>query len=113
MTNQEIIDGLKAGQLPVIIYGAGIVGKVMLSLCEKNGVKVECFCDGNVKTAQSKFCGLDVIHAPLLKGKYRDARVRSLAGRRAAAERPRRFAACRRRAHRLHEIRAGELHPLP
>lgn len=70
---ENIINEIKNKKLPVIISGAGAVGEILLSLCEKNGIKVECFCDNSEKVARSKFCGLEVIHTPLLKKKYKDA----------------------------------------
>jgi organic radical activating enzyme len=70
---EEIINEIKNKQLPVIIAGAGIVGKVLLSICKKEGIKIECFCDSSKKVAGSKFCDLEVIYTPDLKTKYKDA----------------------------------------
>jgi len=73
MSKRQIINEIKNKQLPAVIAGAGIVGKVLLSICEKEGIKVECFCDSSKKVAGSNFCGLEVIYAPDLKTKYQDA----------------------------------------
>jgi len=73
MLKEDIIQEIKNKQLPVIICGAGIVGKVLLSICKDEGIKIECFCDSSKKVAQADFCGLEVIFTPDLKKKYRDA----------------------------------------
>lgn len=70
---EDIIDEIKKKQMPVIIYGVGVVGKVLLDFCEKEDIAVECFCDGNKKVAQSEFCGKEVIFTPNLKARYKDA----------------------------------------
>jgi len=75
MTKQEVINELKSEQLPVIIQGAGIVGKVLLELCNKEGISVDCFCDYSEKSVQSHFCNLEVIHTSKLKKRYEDAKI--------------------------------------
>ena len=44
----------KEKQTPLIIYGAGIVGQTMLSICQQEGVEIECFLDGSEKVAGTK-----------------------------------------------------------
>ncbi len=74
MPNTALLNEIKGRQLPVIIAGAGVVGKILLDICKNNGIKIKCFCDSSVKTAQSKFfCDLEVVYAPDLKKKYKDA----------------------------------------
>lgn len=73
MFKEDIIREIKDRQLPVIICGAGIVGKTLLSLCKNEGIAVECFCDSNKKVVQSNFCDMEVIYTPDFKKKYRDA----------------------------------------
>lgn len=75
MVKEDIIREIKNKQMPVIIYGAGIVGEVLSSLCKKEGIEVECFCDSSekVKVVQSKFCDMEVIYAYNLKTRYKDA----------------------------------------
>lgn len=58
---------------PTIIYGAGIVGKTIYDICKSKNISITAFCDGNFKTAQSKFCNLPVFHTSELKLKYPDA----------------------------------------
>ncbi len=73
MLKNNIIREIKNRQLPVIICGAGIVGKTLLSLCKNEGIEVDCFCDSSQKAAQADFCGLEVIYTPDLKTRYKDA----------------------------------------
>ena len=73
MLKEDIIRKIKNKQLPVIICGAGIVGKTLLSICEREGIAVECFCDSSQKVAQSSFGDMEVVYTPDLKKKYRDA----------------------------------------
>ncbi len=73
MTKEEIVKDIKSQGLPVIIAGAGIVGKTLLSVCREEGIHVECFSDNSLKAAQAGFCGLEVIHTSELKRKFQDA----------------------------------------
>ena len=80
MTNNENlvcnkIEEIKNSKLPVIIYGAGIVGEVILKACQQTGIRVECFCDNNLnKTGQDK-CRVPVVHTPTLPEKFPDAHI--------------------------------------
>lgn len=58
-------------EAPVIIFGAGIVGEVLLCACRDTGIVVEAFCDNNAN--KTSLCGLEVIHVPQLKDQYPDA----------------------------------------
>jgi hypothetical protein len=73
MSNRDILTEIKNKQRPVIIYGAGVVGKALLSLLENEGIEVDCFCDASFKVAESDFCGKQVILTPDLRCKYEDA----------------------------------------
>ena len=75
MNKQAILRDMKAKKLPVIISGAGVVGKVLLDLCRQEGIAVEGFCDSSVKVAHSDFCGFKVLYTPDLKTKYEDAAI--------------------------------------
>ena len=70
---KAILREIRNNDLPVIICGAGIVGEVLLSICNDVGIQVECFCDGSKKVSQTTFCGKEVIHTPCLKSRYDDA----------------------------------------
>jgi hypothetical protein len=65
--SENMIAEIKNKRMPVIIYGAGIVGEVLLSVCKNEGIKVECFCDSSTKAVQSNFCGMEVMFASDLK----------------------------------------------
>lgn len=59
----------------VIIWGAGIDGKMTQHLLEQRGVHVSYFCD-NAKEKQNKtYCGIPVISAGELKSCHREAYV--------------------------------------
>ena len=76
MLNQrqkEIIENIKQSCKPVIICGAGIVGKILFELCNQNGIKIEAFCDSSIKTVGTEFCGFKVLYTPDLKERYNDA----------------------------------------
>lgn len=73
MSRDDIIVEIKKKRLPVIICGAGVVGKALLDLCEEAGIDVECFCDSSRKVAGSGFCGKEVIYTPDLRKRYDDA----------------------------------------
>lgn len=73
MSDSNPLNELKNTNLPVIICGAGIVGKILLELCRNNNIQVECFCDSSQRTAGSSFCDLEVIYTPDLNKRYSDA----------------------------------------
>lgn len=55
---------------PIVIFGAGVLGEILLHACRAAGIQVDCFCDDKVKGA---FCGLEVFHTSELTAKYSDA----------------------------------------
>lgn len=73
LSNKEIIENIKKSGLPVIIFGADIVGQVIYMACKEQGVKVEFFCDNNKNKIPYTHCGLKIIHAPEVKSMYKDA----------------------------------------
>ncbi|MDD2680428.1 MAG: radical SAM protein, partial [Candidatus Omnitrophica bacterium] len=70
---QQIIYNIKNAEMPVIIFGASIVGEVLFKACKEAGINVECFCDNNTNKTKSTKCGIRVICASELKNKYQDA----------------------------------------
>lgn len=64
---------LSQSELPVIIFGAGVVGEVLLHVCRRAGVHVECFCDNSYSKVGIDIHGTPVIHASELRAKYQDA----------------------------------------
>lgn len=70
---QEVIENIRREGIPVIIFGASIVGEVLFHACRNVGIEVECFCDNNSNKTKSSKCNIEVIHTPNLKTKYKDA----------------------------------------
>jgi len=73
MTKNEIFHKIKMSHKPVIIAGAGIVGKTILTICKENNIEVAGFCDSSIKVAGTVFCGLKVTLTPILNKVYDDA----------------------------------------
>ena len=73
MNNLKSIEDIKKYGLPVVIFGAGIVGEALFFACEKAGIKVECFCDNNVNKTKNQVCNIEVLYVQNLKNKYKDA----------------------------------------
>ncbi|MDP2922780.1 MAG: radical SAM protein [Candidatus Omnitrophota bacterium] len=71
--NQKVIENIKKEGIPVIIFGAGIVGEALFYACCNAGIKIECFCDNNINKTKTSMCNIKVIHTPNLKKKYMDA----------------------------------------
>jgi organic radical activating enzyme len=77
MLSIDNVKNLKQTKLPVIIYGADLVGKVLYNACKHMGIKVECFCDDsfnkiNLSRSETVY-GLDVIDPVKIPEKYADA----------------------------------------
>jgi sulfatase maturation enzyme AslB (radical SAM superfamily) len=68
-----IEEHIKTEGIPVIIFGAGIVGEALFHACRNVGIKVECFCDNNTNKTKSFVCNSEVIHTSNVKTKYKDA----------------------------------------
>lgn len=69
----EVIASIKKQDIPVVIFGVGIVGEVMFYACKDAGIEVQCFCDNNINKTSSLKCGIEVVHTPSLKYKFGDA----------------------------------------
>ena len=59
--------------IPIVIFGAGIVGEVLFHICRDNGIVVDVFCDNNTAKAKSFLCGLEIVSVSELKTRYKDA----------------------------------------
>lgn len=64
---------IKDQDLPVIIFGVGIVGEALFQSCNEKGIKIESFCDNNKNKTNTKKCDVEVISVSKLKEKYKDA----------------------------------------
>jgi|WetSurMetagenome_2_1015567.scaffolds.fasta_scaffold00092_22 organic radical activating enzyme len=71
--DHETLETVRLLGLPVIIFGAGIVGEALYYACRKAGIRVECFCDNNINKTHSRKCDLEIVHTPDLKSRYADA----------------------------------------
>lgn len=69
----NIIEKIRDERLPIVIFGAGIVGEVLYHACCRAGMKVECFCDNNINKTKKLLCNIEVVHTPSLRTKYKDA----------------------------------------
>lgn len=69
----NLIEKLKNGPKPNIIFGAGIVGEVLHQACIDYKIKVECFCDNNLNKTKKDLRNTPVIHTSSLKERYTDA----------------------------------------
>lgn len=67
------IEAIKREDLPVIIFGAGVVGEVLLQAAIDSGVKIECFCDNNINKSKTMISHTRVIHTSSLKDNYQQA----------------------------------------
>lgn len=72
-SNQQTIENIKNGELPVIIFGARSVGEALFYACREVEIKVECFCDNDINKTKDFICGTKVVHTSDLKKKYKDA----------------------------------------
>ena len=67
------IEKIKQEDIPVIIFGAGIVGEVLYRACCNAGIKIECFCDNNLNKTKKSLYDIPVVYTPGLKTKCKDA----------------------------------------
>lgn len=67
------IEQLKAAKLPLIIFGAGPVGELLLHACRSFNLEVAGFCDNNIHKKGRVINGLPVMYAPELLDQFPDA----------------------------------------
>jgi len=72
-SDHDILEKIRHTGLPVIIFGAGIVGDALYYACLKAGIRVECFCDNNINKTHSRKCDLEIAYTPDLKSRFEDA----------------------------------------
>lgn len=63
----QIFQQIKDHNLPVIVFGAGFAGQVILNTCLDNGIEVACFCDNKKNYSGSFMLGHRIIHSSELK----------------------------------------------
>ena len=70
---QDIIKETKDNGFPIIIFGAGATGQVLLQSCLDEGLEIECFCDDNIKKKNTTVSGVNIVHTAEVKALYPDA----------------------------------------
>ena len=61
---------LNRESVPIIIFGAGIIGEILFHACSAAEIKIDCFCDDKVT---GSLYDIEIIHTSELKVKYQDA----------------------------------------
>lgn len=69
----NIFENIKEHKLPVVIFGAGFAGQVILNTCLDNGIEVACFCDNKKNYSGSFLLGHRIIHSSELHESYPEA----------------------------------------
>ena len=64
------IKSLKEASAPIIIFGSGVVGEVLLHFCRKENIEVVAFCDNNNKKSGKNLMGMPIITFADLMSKY-------------------------------------------
>lgn len=74
LSKAQLIENISKENIPIIIFGAGIVSEALYHSSVSSGIKIECFCDNNLNKTNTKLCGVPIIHTSQLKQKFNDAR---------------------------------------
>ena len=72
-TKQELTKKLSSVKEPIVIYGAGVAGQVLLSACKDSGIQIESFCDNNIKKKGSTLNNIEIIHTDDIKNRHPEA----------------------------------------
>ena len=75
MNIKYTVEGLENETSPIVIFGSGVVGEILLHFCRKKNLEVAAFCDNNNKKAGKTLMGKPIITFPDLQSKYSDAVV--------------------------------------
>lgn len=73
MTSDRILDEINRLQIPVIIFGVGIVGKTLLKFCQKNNIEIDSFCDNSHAKSKEVIDGKSVVFTQNINNKYKEA----------------------------------------
>ena len=68
------LQSLREAGPPVIIVAALFEAEAIANACRDNGIVVSAFCDSEKRKSQELFCGLEVIHSPVLPERFPKAR---------------------------------------
>lgn len=69
----NIFKQIKEQKKLIIIFGAGVVGEVLLQACLNNNIRVDYFCDNDKNKTEKLLNNIPIIHTSVLKDKYKDA----------------------------------------
>lgn len=58
---QDLVQTIKSDSAPVILYGAGTLGKLAWAALRALNVEVDCFCDGDEQKQGKFYCGVKTI----------------------------------------------------
>ena len=72
-TKQDLTEKLTAVKKPIVIYGAGVAGQVLLLACKEAGIQIDSFCDNNIKKKGSTLNNLEIIHTDDIKNRHPEA----------------------------------------
>lgn len=72
---KNCLESLKNSGPPIIIATLPEEAEAIYYACQDNGIKVEAFCDNELRRVEKGYCGLKVIHTPDLNKHYPKARI--------------------------------------
>ena len=72
-STQQTIDAIRSAGQPLVIFGASIVGELLLRICRREQLAVDCFCDNDTHKTGQALGGIEVLDAKTLRTKYEDA----------------------------------------
>jgi organic radical activating enzyme len=72
-SKQELTKKLSSVKEPIVIYGAGVAGQVLLLACKEAGIQIESFCDNNIKKKGNTLNSLEIIHTDDIKNRHPEA----------------------------------------
>ena len=72
-SKQELTKNLCLVKEPIVIYGAGVAGQVLLSACKEAGIKIQSFCDNNIKKKGDTLNNIEIIHTDDIKKRHPEA----------------------------------------
>jgi len=77
----DFIETVSATSKPVVVFGASVIGKIVLDSLAILNVRPICFCDNDIQKQHEKFHGYEVISFEKLCANHPDALVVIAAGR--------------------------------
>ena len=72
-SKHELTKNLCLVKEPIVIYGAGVAGQVLLLACKEAGIKIQSFCDNNIKKKGDTLNNIEIIHTDDIKKRHPEA----------------------------------------